>query len=113
MKISGPLILHYFEDSQDGYAEMYVKTISGQSFYLRKLHFNGHSLSLATNGQGRSIAGAKSYQLRAQIPASIFKKLLKEKAAIANGGLVFTHPTSGLEIDYCFEGIEIQLKRHK
>jgi hypothetical protein len=113
MKTSGPLILHYFEDSQDGYAEMYVKTISGQSFYLRKLHFNGHSLNLATNGQGRSIAGAKSYQLRAQIPASIFKKLLKEKAAMANGGLVFTHPTSGLEIDYCFEGIEIQLKRHK
>lgn len=113
MKTSGPLILHYFEDSQDGYAEMYIKTVSGQSFYLRKLHFNGHSLNLATNGQGRSITGAKSYQLRTQIPASIFKKLLKEKAAIADGGLVFTHPTSGLEIDYCFEGVEILLKRHK
>jgi hypothetical protein len=113
MKTSGPLILHYFEDSQDGYAEMYVKTISGQSFYLRELHFNGHVLNLAVNGVGRSITGAKSYQLRAPIPATLFKKILKEKSSTANGGLVYTHPTSGIEIDYCFEGVDIQLKKYK
>lgn len=113
MKTSGPLILHCFEDSQDGYAEMYVKTISGQSFYLRELHFNGHALNLAVNGVGRSITGAKSYQLRAPIPAALFKKILKEKSSLANGGLVYTHPTSGIEIDYCFEGVDIQLKKYK
>jgi hypothetical protein len=113
MKTSGPLILHYFEDSQDGYAEMYVKTISGQSFYLRELHFNGHVLNLAVNGVGRSITGAKSYQLRAPIPATLFKKILKEKSSTGNGGLVYTHPTSGIEIDYCFEGVDIQLKKYK
>jgi len=113
MKTSGPLILHYFEDSQDGYAEIYVKTISGQSFYLRELHFNGYPLSLAVNGLGRSITGAKSYQLRAPIPADLFKKILKDKSSLANGGLVYTHPTSGVEIDYCFEGVAIQLKKYK
>gem|GEM_PF-2488965 len=112
MKTSGPLILHYFEDSQDGYAEIYVKTISGQSFYLRELHFNGHPLNLAVNGVGRSITGAKSYQLRAPIPAALFKTILKEKAKSAIGGLIYTHPTSGVEIDYCFEGVEIQLRKY-
>lgn len=112
MNAIGPLILHYFEESKDGYAELYMQSITGQQYFVRNLHFNGLDLNMAMNGRGRTIKGSGKYQLRAPIAQDDFLKLLKSKPKIASGGLIYTHPTSGIEIDNCFEGIEIEIIRH-
>lgn len=112
IKTLGQLILHYFEETQDGYAEMYMESITGQPYFIRGLHFNGLHLNMAMNGRGRTIKGSGQYQLRAPIENVDFQKLLRSKPALAHGGLVYTHPISGIEIDYCFENMEVVIKKH-
>jgi len=113
LQAQGPLVLHYFDETKDGYAEMYMESVTGQNYYIRGLHFNGLHLNMAMNGRGRTIKGAGKYQLRAPIAQADFKMLLRSKNKTAIGGLIYTHPSSGIEIDHCFENLEIVLQKHK
>ncbi|MFN3529158.1 MAG: hypothetical protein ACK417_04465 [Bacteroidia bacterium] len=113
MRAKSPITLHYFEESKDGYAEMNLFSVSGQDYFIRELHFAGMRFDLSMNGRGRSIRGVGTYLLRAPITQEQYKQLLRLNPSKVDGGFIYTHPSSGLPMDACFEGIGIQLKKHK
>ena len=113
MRLLGTVILHYFEENGDGYAEFTLQSLSGQQYYVREIELNGVSLNIATNGLGRSIKGAGKYLIRAPLTAEGFKKLLKQKAKYVEGAVVYTHPTSGLPTTFHFQGYPLALKKYK
>lgn len=112
MRLLGTVILHYFKESADGYAEFTVQSLSGQHYFIREIELNGVRLNVATNGLGRNIKGAGKYPIRVPISAESFKKLLKQKDNYATGIIYFTHPTSGALNAHQYQGYPLLLKVH-
>jgi hypothetical protein len=113
MRLLGTVILHYFKESADGYAEFTVQSLSGQHYFIREIELNGVRLNVATNGLGRNIKGAGKYPIRVPITAESFKKLLKQKDNYASGSIYYTHPTSGVLTAFPFQGYGMVLKKHE
>lgn len=113
MRLLGTVILHYFKESADGYAEFMLQSLSGQHYFIREIELNGVRLNVATNGLGRNIKGAGKYPIRVPITAESFKKLLKQKDYYASGSIYYTHPTSGVLTAFPFQGYGMVLKKHE
>ena len=113
MRLLGTVMLHYFKESADGYAEFTVQSLSGQQYFIREMEVNGVRLNVATNGLGRNIKGAGKYPIRVPISAESFKKLLKQKDNYASGSIYYTHPTSGVLTAFPFQGYGLVLKKHE
>lgn len=113
MRLLGTVILHYFEESNDGYAEFVLQSLSGQQYFVREMELNGEHLNVATNGQGRNIKGPGKYPIRVPVSAESFKKLLKQKDRYAEGAIWYTHPTSGIPTAFKFQGYALVLKKYK
>lgn len=113
MRLLGTVVLHYFKESADGYAEFTVESLSGQQYFIREIEVNGILLNVATNGLGRNIKGAGKYPIRVPISAESFKKLLKQKDNYASGNIFYTHPTSGVITAFRFQGYGLVLKKHE
>lgn len=113
MRLLGTVILHYFKESADGYAEFTVQSLSGQHYFIREIELNGVRLNVATNGLGRNIKGAGKYPIRVPITTESFKKLLKQKDNYASGSIYYTHPTSGVLTAFPFQGYGMVLKKHE
>lgn len=112
MRLLGTVILHYFKESGDGYAEFTVQSLSGQQYFIREIEVNGARLNVATNGLGRNIKGAGKYPIRVPISAESFKKLLKQKDNYASGTIYYTHPTSGILTASKYQGYGLILKKY-
>lgn len=113
MRLLGTVILHYFKESADGYAEFTVQSLSGQHYFIREIELNGVRLNVATNGFGRNIKGTGKYPIRVPISTESFKKLLKQKDNYASGSIYYTHPTSGVLTAFPFQGYGMLLKKHE
>lgn len=113
MRLLGTVVLHYFKESADGYAEFTVESLSGQQYFIREIEVNGILLNVATNGLGRNIKGAGKYPIRVPISAESFKRLLKQKDNYASGTINYTHPTSGTLTSFKYQGYGLVLKKHE
>lgn len=112
LRLLGTVVLHYFKESNDGYAEFLLESLSGQQYFIREIGLNGERLNVATNGQGRNIKGPGKYPIRVPVTTDSFKKILDQKPYYAEGNIWYTHPTSGVLTPVAYQGYGLIVKKH-